>query len=134
MLRNPENSPTSCAAPASLHRCCKQALRPFWSAVETGHLECGSLGGFLSGGDDYQIHRFTLRGESDGNTMMRLGISATIHGDEPQGTQALLELALPARLDPGLFRGYELQTAASVAALSAILRRYRSMLAVADGI
>lgn len=90
-------------------RCCEQALRPFWSAVETGLLESGSLGGFLCGNDGYEIHRFTLRGGADGNATVRLGIFATIHGDEPQGAQALLDLALMSRRDPDLFRGYELQ-------------------------
>ncbi len=94
---------------ASGHRCCEKMLRPFWEAVETGVLESGSLGGFLAGDGGYEIHRFTLRGEADGNETVRLGLFATIHGDEPQGAGALLELARLSRREPGLFRGYELQ-------------------------
>jgi murein peptide amidase A len=90
-------------------RCCDQMLRPFWEAVETGLLESGSLGGFVSAGEGYELHRFTLRGPADGNTTVRLGLFATIHGDEPQGASALLELARLARRDPALFRGYEVQ-------------------------
>ncbi len=84
-------------------------LRPFWDAVETGVLESGSLGGFLAGDGGYELHRFTLRGEGDGNATVRLGIFATIHGDEPQGAMALLDLARLFRRTPELFRGYELQ-------------------------
>ena len=84
-------------------------LRPFWEAVETGLLESGSLGGFLAGGRGYELHRFTLRGESDGNTTVRLGIFATIHGDEPQGAESLVELAKLARSRPEIFHGYEVQ-------------------------
>ena len=94
---------------ASARRCCEEMLRPFWEAVETGVLESGSLGGFLAGDGGYEIHRFTLRGEADGNETVRLGLFATIHGDEPQGATALLELARLSRREPGLFRGYELQ-------------------------
>lgn len=101
--RNPESVPS-----ALDRRCCEQMLRPFWEAVETGLLESGSLGGFLDGGRGYEIHRFTLRGEADGNATVRLGLFATIHGDEPQGAQALLDLARMARRDTALFRGYEL--------------------------
>lgn len=90
-------------------RCCDEMLRPFWEAVETGLLESGSLGGFIAGGSNYELHRFTLRGESDGNTTVRLGLFATIHGDEPQGAAALMELAKLSRRDRDLFRGYEIQ-------------------------
>ncbi len=90
-------------------RCCEQMLRPFWEAVETGVLESGSLGGFLAGAQGFELHRFTLRGAPDGNTTVRLGLFATIHGDEPQGAGALLELARLARREPDLFRGYEVQ-------------------------
>jgi hypothetical protein len=75
--------------------------------VETGLLESGSLGGFLHGARGYAIHRFTLRGPCDGNATVRLGLFATIHGDEPQGSEALLSLARMARRDAELFRGYE---------------------------
>ena len=97
------------AESAAARRCCEQMLRPFWEAVETGLLESGSLGGFLAGGRGYELHRFTLRGESDGNTTVRLGLFATIHGDEPQGVGALLALARLAQTREELFRGYELQ-------------------------
>lgn len=90
-------------------RCCDRMLRPFREAVETGLLESGSLGGFLVSGAGYELHRFTLRGPSDGNATVRLGLFATIHGDEPHGADALVELARRARRDPGLFRGYEVQ-------------------------
>jgi len=89
--------------------CCGEMLRPFWDAVETGLLESGSLGGFIAGDRGYEIHRFTLRGAADGNTTVRLGLFATIHGDEPQGARALLDLARWSRREPDLFRGYELQ-------------------------
>ena len=95
-------------SPAPSRACCEQVLRPFWEAVETGLLESGSLGGFLAGDAGYELHRFTLRGAADGNATVRLGFFATIHGDETQGAQALLELAKLSRREPELFRGYEI--------------------------
>ena len=71
-------------------------------------LESESLGGFIAGGAGYELHRFTLRGAADGNTTVKLGLFATIHGDEPQGAHALLELAKFSRRAPALFRGYEI--------------------------
>ncbi|MEY3479297.1 MAG: hypothetical protein RIQ71_72 [Verrucomicrobiota bacterium] len=88
--------------------CAEQMLRPFWESVETGLLESGSLGGFIAGDAGYELHRFTLRGAADGNATIRLGFFATIHGDEPQGAQALLELAKLSRREPELFRGHEI--------------------------
>jgi protein MpaA len=96
------------SAEKSHARCAEQMLRPFWESVETGLLESGSLGGFIAGDAGYELHRFTLRGASDSNATVRLGLFATIHGDEPQGAQALLELARLSRRDPELFRGYEI--------------------------
>jgi protein MpaA len=106
---NPSPLGSSIAAfPPKVGACCEQLLRPFWEAVETGLLESGSLGGFIAGEAGYELHRFTLRGAEDGNSTVRLGFFATIHGDEPQGAQALLELARLSRRDPELFRGYEI--------------------------
>lgn len=108
------HAPTKFPAPApriasrGARNCCEKLLRPFWEAVETGLLESGSLGGFLAGDAGYELHRFTLRGSRDGNATVRLGFFATIHGDEPQGAQALLELAKLSRREPELFRGYEI--------------------------
>ncbi len=97
------------APPRPNLRHCDKVLRPFWEAVETSSLESGSLGGFVADTGAYELHRFTLRGEADGNATVRLGIFATIHGDEPQGAEALVELAKLARRSPEIFRGYELQ-------------------------
>lgn len=99
----------STAPQRPVRHCCEKTLRPFWDAVETGTLESGSLGGFVVGVGEYEIHRFTLRGETDGNATVRLGIFGTIHGDEPQGAMALIELAKLSRREPEIFRGYELQ-------------------------
>jgi hypothetical protein len=96
------------SAEMSQARCAEQMLRPFWESVETGLLESVSLGGFIAGDAGYELHRFTLRGAADGNTTVRLGLFATIHGDEPQGARALLELARLSRRETELFRGYEI--------------------------
>jgi len=108
-LKESNSLPVAHAAQSARRGCCEAVLQPFWEAVETGLLESGSLGGFLAGDAGYELHRFTLRGATDGNTVVRLGFFATIHGDEPQGAQALLELARRSRREPDLFRGYELQ-------------------------
>lgn len=101
-------SKSSPASQQPIRHACEKVLRPFWGAVETGVLESGSLGGFVAGTGAYEIHRFILRGASDGNATVRLGIFATIHGDEPQGAAALIELSRLSRRAPEIFRGYEL--------------------------
>lgn len=107
--KSPAPDPSSGASQRPIRHCCEKVLRPFWDAVETGVLESGSLGGFVAGSGAYEIHRFILRGAADGNATVRLGIFATIHGDEPQGAEALIELARLSRRMPEIFRGYELQ-------------------------
>lgn len=89
-------------------RCGERLLRPFWEAVETGVLEAGSVGGFVVGERGYELRRFTLRGPADGNTEVRLGIFATIHGDEDQAAHALAAFVALAARRHDLLRGYTL--------------------------
>ncbi len=92
----------------AVRRCAESVLRPFWEAAEAGLLESGGLGGFIAEDRGYELHRFTLRGPSDGNTEVRLGVFSTIHGDEEQGLHALAELVRQAAVSRLWLRGYVL--------------------------
>lgn len=67
-----------------------------------------TVGEFRHGSRRYRLPRFTLRGPAGGGSVIRLGLSAAIHGDEPEGAASLRDLLLRLGDDPSLARGYEL--------------------------
>ncbi len=54
------------------------------------------------------IPRYLYLGERGGGDVLRLGIFAAIHGDEPEGTLALNRLVAMLERDPEIARGYAL--------------------------
>ncbi len=65
-------------------------------------------GAFESEGRQYTIPRFTLRGPAAGPRMLRIGLCALLHGDEPAGAVALEHFLLQVAQQPALAAGYEL--------------------------
>jgi hypothetical protein len=59
-------------------------------------------------GDDQVLPRYLYLGERGGGDVIRLGIFATIHGDEPEGALALGRLVTLLDQNPDLARGYAL--------------------------
>jgi predicted deacylase len=55
-----------------------------------------------------EMSRYLYLGERSGGDLIRLGIFATIHGDEPEGTLALLRFLRMLENDPEIGRGYAL--------------------------
>ena len=66
------------------------------------------FGCFESDGRKYELPRYILLGPPGGVDMARIGIFATIHGDEPEGALALTRLASLLNKDPDAARGYGL--------------------------
>ena len=67
------------------------------------------LGDFRSGGRRHALPRVSLRGPPGGGDTLRLGFFGAIHGDEPEGAEALLAFALGLLAEPETLRGYALE-------------------------
>lgn len=84
-------------------------LRPLMDLAETSdYLIAGSVGEFWVGQDLFQIPRFTFIGPTGGGDTIRLGIFAAIYGDEPEGTEAVIEFVQKLEKNPRLATGYHL--------------------------
>ena len=62
--------------------------------------------GFESGGRSYELPRCLYIGPGGGGEPLRIGIFAGIHGDEPEGTYALIRLLSLLEQAPDLAKGY----------------------------
>jgi len=64
------------------------------------------FGQFESAGRTYTMPRYAYLGPAGGGDTLRIGIFATIHGDEPEGALALTRLVAALEKDPELAKGY----------------------------
>ncbi|HVY70578.1 MAG TPA: succinylglutamate desuccinylase/aspartoacylase family protein [Verrucomicrobiae bacterium] len=78
------------------------------AATDSAHFLSKSLGQFESAGRNYALPRYVYLGPKGGGDTIRLGIFATIHGDEPEGALALNRLVELLEQDRELSRGYAL--------------------------
>jgi protein MpaA len=87
----------------------QQHLRPLLDlAAHSDYLVAGSAGAFGVGRQLLQIPRFIFMGPSGGGETIRLGIFAGFHGDEPEGTEALIAFLEELEIKPQLARGYHI--------------------------
>jgi hypothetical protein len=87
----------------------QKLLEPLLELAENSdYLIAGSVGEFLAREDLFQIPRFTFIGPSGGGDTIRLGIFAAIRGDEPEGSEALVEFLERLESKPQIARGYHL--------------------------
>lgn len=75
-------------------------------AENSDHLFRKPYGNFQCSGRDYNMPRYFFIGPQGGGEMIRIGIFATIHGDEPEGALALTRFAAALEEKPELARGY----------------------------
>jgi protein MpaA len=75
-------------------------------AVDSDYLLNKPFGEFASGGDSYQMPRYIFLGPQGGGDAIRIGIFATIHGDEPEGLVGLYRFLCSLKKNPALARGY----------------------------
>jgi hypothetical protein len=99
-LTPPANESKDARQPARL-------LRYFDSVAEkSGHLLSKAVKAFESDGETYGIPRFIWAGPAGGNETFRLGLFATLNGDEPEGAFALTRFVSALEQNPELARGY----------------------------
>ncbi|WP_160164516.1 M14 family metallopeptidase [Pedosphaera parvula] len=65
-----------------------------------------SFGEFESQGKSYSLPRYVFMGPKGGGDTIRLGIFATIHGDEPEGALAITRFLSVLEKNPELAKGY----------------------------
>jgi murein peptide amidase A len=75
-------------------------------AENSDHLLRRPCGNFVSDGRGYNLPRYVFLGPQGGGDIIRIGIFATIHGDEPEGALALTRLAAALEEKPELAKGY----------------------------
>jgi len=67
-----------------------------------------SLGQFESAGRSYSLPRYVYLGPKGGGDVIRIGIFAAIHGDEPEGALALTRFVGELEANPEIAKGYAL--------------------------
>jgi murein peptide amidase A len=75
-------------------------------ADQSEHLIKRPFGQFQSNGQSYQMPRYVFLGPTGGGDTIRIGIFATIHGDEPEGALALTRFAAALEKNPDVAKGY----------------------------
>jgi hypothetical protein len=71
-------------------------------------IERSVIGTVGEGSAALEIPRLVFRGRSGGMSPIKLGLFATVHGDEPAGAEALQRLLQRATAQPELAHGFEL--------------------------
>lgn len=101
---------TTSASPARTSRRSVEKLLAHldFIAEHSRHLLSKSCGRFESHGQSYALPRYLFVGPKGGGDTIRLGIFATIHGDEPEGALALTRFVSALEKNPELATGYAL--------------------------
>lgn len=100
-------SPTLAQAPAK--RSLDAVLAPLDEiAARSPSFIRKSLGEFESAGRTYSLPRYIYLGPQGGGDVIRLGIFAAIHGDEPAGALALARFVAALERNPDIAKGYAL--------------------------
>jgi protein MpaA len=90
-------------------RAAERFLSPFNEiALRSDYLISKPLGEFDYRGETHQIPRYVFLGPKGGGDTIRLGIFATIHGDEPEGALGLVRFIHALERNPELAKGYAL--------------------------
>lgn len=71
-------------------------------------LRSRNTGGFVVDGVRYEVPRYVFSGPLAGQSPIRLGIFAGLHGDEPSGPESLVIFLSELLRDPSRARGYEI--------------------------
>jgi predicted deacylase len=90
-------------------RSAKKLLAPFDElAASSPSVVAKPLVEFDSRGRKYTLPRYLFLGPKGGGDIIRIGIFATIHGDEPEGALGLVRLITALEKNPELAKGYAL--------------------------
>ena len=77
-------------------------------AADSPNLVANHEAKFAANGESYELPRYLFVGPRGGDTPIRLGIFAGIHGDEPEGVHALVQFIQLLESRPELAAGYYL--------------------------
>jgi murein peptide amidase A len=100
-----DSLPSKPALPAS--RSIAELLAPLDRiAAESSNLVVNHSAQFESDGQTYELPRYLFIGPKGGDDMIRVGIFAGLHGDEPEGVHALIQFLSLLERNPELASGY----------------------------
>ena len=77
-------------------------------AAQSSHLVANHDARFESGGETHTLPRYLFVGPRGGDTPIRVGIFAGIHGDEPEGVRSVVRFLQVLEARPDLVAGYYL--------------------------
>ena len=96
-------------APRKQRRSIADLLAPLEKIAETSpNLVANHDARFEVNGESYELPRYLFVGPRGGDTPIRIGIFAGIHGDEPEGVHALIQFIKLLEAKPELATGYYL--------------------------
>ena len=100
-------SELSAALPSLSLRSIEDLLAPLEELVSCSPNLIAQRGAkFAIKGETYELPRFLFVGPKGGDTPIRIGIFAAIHGDEPEGAHALVHFIRSLDASPDLAKGY----------------------------
>lgn len=104
------NPPTPVSpTPKASRRSLDQLLATFDSVADSSrHLLSKAVRKFDCDGEEYALPRYIWSGPPGGGDIFRLGLFATLNGNEPEGAFALARLLSALEKEPNLARGYVL--------------------------
>jgi murein peptide amidase A len=95
--------------PLARRRSIADLLAPLDSiAAHSPNLVANHEARFEAGGETYTLPRYLFVGPTGGDTPIRIGIFAGIHGDEPEGVRAVIQFLKLLEAKPELAAGYYL--------------------------
>src|ERR1017187_8061600 len=96
-------------SPRKTRRSIAELLAPLEEIAESSpNLVANHDARFEVNGESYELPRYLLVGPRGGDTPIRVGIFAGIHGDEPEGVHALVQFIKLLETKPELAAGYYL--------------------------
>lgn len=96
-------------APRAPRRSISDLLSPLEKiAATSSNLVANHEAQFEINGDRYELPRYLFVGPGGGDTPIRIGVFAAIHGDEPAGAHAVVQFIKLLEARPGLATGYYL--------------------------
>jgi len=88
-----------------------RSLSPLYRLARVSdYLVPSTLGAFSSESRIHHIPRFVFMGPAGGDDPIRIGIFAAIHGDESEGTEAIIQFLQTLEENPELARGFQIFT------------------------
>jgi hypothetical protein len=103
------SSPLNAEALSDQPNAAQWLLKPLLDLVgNSDNLIGGSVGQFLVDQSVFQIPRFIFMGPTGGGDTIRLGVFAGLHGDDPEGAEALVELLQELETAPQVARGFHI--------------------------